>query len=690
MSTIINAECVDQELIITNSPVIASGGIHENFVAFKFCSKWDGLGKTAVFYRNEKEQYCSVLDANNVCEIPHEVTDTEGTFYFGVFGVSDDTTKTSKVLKYKVTQGSKTESLNSSSEPTPDIYQQILSAYGTTNDAIEKEVSERKASILAEETARKQADSTEKAERQAEIAVERARINALTKMEPGSTMGDAELQDIRIGADGVTYETAGASVRAQVTNIKSDLSKRLGSVVSRNLFDENTVKLGYYLANGTPNFNASLGLCVSDFIEVEPGEVYAVAPVWNVCSYDENKAYIQEEKTCFVTTATTRYIRITVAEADIDRCIVVKSYYATPYTKHGEKIDMDNISTPFSELNIFNKDYVVNGYLGANGKVASSTAYATTEYIYGSVGDIFTLNNYFNAAIYNSDYSFSRMADYHTFKLENNERFFRVTFNVSDFYKASIQKAIGYVEEKRGYKYTTVYVGANRVFTTINSALDAITDNNELNRYTLLLDAGTYNETITTKHYVDIVGVNKYKCIIDYISDDESDYVNRSAIFAESITTLKNLTVKTTGSKYPLHCDGSVGVEYRVICINCIFQHNGFTGTQVAGTAVGIGLYHGQHIELYECECIASGATGASAIYCHNQNGTNERQSAYRSLKVEKCILENCTYGLRLQALETNDLQDNDCFLINVKNNGQTKILSQHDVKDSWHIFEIE
>lgn len=47
------------------------------------------------------------------------------------------------------------------------------------------------------------------------IEVERARINALASLKDGSTTGDAELQDIRIGADGKSYESAGEAVRSQ-------------------------------------------------------------------------------------------------------------------------------------------------------------------------------------------------------------------------------------------------------------------------------------------------------------------------------------------------------------------------------------------------------------------------------------------------------------------------------------------
>ena len=260
MKTIINVECMDQELVITNSPVIASGGVHENFIAFNFCEKWDGLGKTAVFFRNEKERFYSVLGPDDVCEIPHEVTDYEGNMYFGVYGEAGDVTKTSKVLKYKIIQGAMTTLLKPSEEPTPDIYQQLLSAYGQTNEAIARESAEREASmvaeqsarnsaintaILAEENARKQADATEKAERQAEIAVERARINQFTRMEEGSTTGDVELMDIRVGADGQTHESAGEAVRSQYVALNTKIDDNVGQlsseIVDLENYNKNTV-----------------------------------------------------------------------------------------------------------------------------------------------------------------------------------------------------------------------------------------------------------------------------------------------------------------------------------------------------------------------------------------------------------------------------------------------------------------
>ena len=58
-----------------------------------------------------------------------------------------------------------------------------------------------------------------KAEVSREIAVERARIDNIASLKNGSTTGDAELQDIRVGFDGKKHPSAGESVRSQINSV---------------------------------------------------------------------------------------------------------------------------------------------------------------------------------------------------------------------------------------------------------------------------------------------------------------------------------------------------------------------------------------------------------------------------------------------------------------------------------------
>ena len=64
-----------------------------------------------------------------------------------------------------------------------------------------------------------------------------SRIDNIATLPEGSTTADAELADIRVGADGTTYENAGTAVRTQVGELKDDFIDLLRT---DNLFNYNT------------------------------------------------------------------------------------------------------------------------------------------------------------------------------------------------------------------------------------------------------------------------------------------------------------------------------------------------------------------------------------------------------------------------------------------------------------------
>lgn len=516
------------------------------------------------------------------------------------------------------------------------------------------------------------------------------------------------------------------NIEPWVTGIEKDATEAKSKTdiigYGKNLFDKSAITPERYLnASGNPTYNATM--CVSDFIPVEEGKTYQISFEWNAWVYDANKTGLRNVSIHNIFTAQSgdAFLRITVSNANVDVAQVEESLFQSKYQSFGYKVSKEDLyfdDVSASPDNMFNPNDMTRGYMnGTTGAVSSSSAnYWVTDYLGVEKDKIYTVSGMWGSlCIYNADGTFSRSVEkvgeefpVCTFKPTGTESFVRFTVYGANKSICKFEENLGYskyTEAVSGIvevgnivgdsaKVTHVYVGSLCYFKTINDANNAIADNSKYNRYVIHIFEGEYRETFRTKDWVDYVGDNKHQCIINYVSDDESDYVNRSTIFAETNSRIANLTIRTTGSKYPIHADANYGLPYVVTIEDCIIKHDGYADTSVApgGTGVGIGLHYDQHIILRRC--VIAGTTdvfGVAAVYCHNdnQNQNNWWARRERSLTIENCILQDSYYGVRWQSLESVDGQDNDFTYIGNVNTCEKPFYYEPGTYDSWHYFGL-
>ena len=113
-----------------------------------------------------------------------------------------------------------------------------------------------------------------------------SRIDNLSTLSEGSTTGDAELIDMRVGADGNTYPNAGTAVRTQVSELKSDLANvengngfKYNAIKRYSLNDDifDDVSIDEYTVNSTKAFSSGGFLQVPLVLNYPFGAIYSVS-----------------------------------------------------------------------------------------------------------------------------------------------------------------------------------------------------------------------------------------------------------------------------------------------------------------------------------------------------------------------------------------------------------------------------
>lgn len=128
----------DQLLVVVLNPKVSSGDQNTVSIHVDFSEDWNGFTKSAVFFTsNDTDTVYEKIMNDGECIVPAEVMVESCILYIGVRGVNSENNevKTTSLVKYKILEGTPSGT-GTEVEPTPDVYQQILTAYGKTQDEI--------------------------------------------------------------------------------------------------------------------------------------------------------------------------------------------------------------------------------------------------------------------------------------------------------------------------------------------------------------------------------------------------------------------------------------------------------------------------------------------------------------------------------------------------------------------------
>lgn len=424
--------------------------------------------------------------------------------------------------------------------------------------------------------------------------------------EIATDISSAELKDVRTGANGTTYPTAGDAVREQINDLKKELDDSnldenvlqiqknmndIGSLkeeleecidvtASRNILAfENYTRGKYYSASsGSDRYNDSF-TAIDDYVKIEPNTDYVFSifsdgnyetmPNVLVIQYDAGRKYISgaDVKT-FKTAINARYIRLSMANVYFDKQVMLEKgtepskIYESPLNEKKYKIKNECID----DTQICDKVISI-------------------------------------------------------LKIKENE----ITVGASD---------------------------CN--FETLQEAISSIKDNTELNRYIICLKEGTYNLAdglditdssaigVTVPNWATIVGIgNRENVILECRLDSKNQ--NISALNFKETSGIENLSIIGENTRYAIHDDfARESKGYDRIIKHCIIRGENTYYSTVYGAGTGDGAN-------WKFEDVVFDGTKTGANY--KKGNTFTVHNILKSQKNREITFANCRF---LSGLDNN------------------------------------